>query len=591
MKKIILSFFFALLSASFFVVTPVLAIVDQNERWVDGKFEYKVARTGNNIELTSTVPKIPRAAGIPNLVGKITGTTFSGKVYLVADDCPNLDGYVPASGTVSGDGSSITVIYNTTDYYYTNCVEKANSESEVTITYTKTSAQNSPSPQPSSPTPSKIPLNLNGIWTSVNEIGTSFTFSGRHAGNSLTMQITDASDAEIKDSIGKTSLSGTLSGHAFSGTQILIPYAPKCLGKYFNTDGTGTVATDGSYITISYTNFKYDGDTCAKIPGTEFSGSVTYVRANAEQKSTQSKDIKQVSPSPEITGTVEKPLEKPLVGVSSKDFRELVRVNAEFQQAQADLEKIKANKDQHWEDKKDFARQYKTQLEATSIQITEKFQADRKNVEETLTILRTDLEQIRDLATVYGDIKDFREYLNGGKFDSYGGIAIVADVGNGITTYIDLIADGVSVEDATTKTTIDTLAPSMFYLFPPLKGADLAAKLPDDILGALGVPEDHWSREATGFLAKNSPSGFVELTTDTMIKTQNWTNMGGALQMAWEDMKTAEGFGEKLNATIDLIGTAVGAVPVAVALGVRDAVFSGSQAAVDYISSWFTYPN
>lgn len=123
MKKLILFIFF--LSVLFVSVSPALADKDS----------YNVQREGNNITLITTTPKIPRVAGIPNLVGTITGTTFTGKAYLIADECPNLDGYVPANGTVSEDGSSITVTYNTTDYYYTTCVEKANSESKVTKTY------------------------------------------------------------------------------------------------------------------------------------------------------------------------------------------------------------------------------------------------------------------------------------------------------------------------------------------------------------------------------------------------------------------------------------------------------------------------
>src|SRR3989338_5991915 len=147
MKRIILSSFFVVLAVITFIVTPVLAEEDLNKRWSDGQSEYKVQLEGNNITLISTVPKIPRAAGIPNLAGTITGTTFTGKQYLVADDCPNLDGYVPAKGTVAPDGSSITVTYNTIDFHSETCVEIAGSESEVTSTYALASAANtSPTP-------------------------------------------------------------------------------------------------------------------------------------------------------------------------------------------------------------------------------------------------------------------------------------------------------------------------------------------------------------------------------------------------------------------------------------------------------------
>lgn len=147
-KKVILPFFFVcgVVLVLLVKVTPAPVVADSNERFSDGKYEYTVQREGNNITLTSTTAKIPRAAGIPNLVGMITGTTFTGKVYLIADDCPNLDGYVPASGTVSADGS-ISVTYKTSQYYYKTCVEKPNSEFEVSSTYTLASAENtSPTP-------------------------------------------------------------------------------------------------------------------------------------------------------------------------------------------------------------------------------------------------------------------------------------------------------------------------------------------------------------------------------------------------------------------------------------------------------------
>lgn len=144
MKKLII-LFFVLLTVFLAVVTPVLGQVNQSS---DGD-EYKVQRDGNNITLTSNKPKIPRAAGIPELVGTINGTTFTGKQYLVADDCPNLDGYVPASGTITADGS-VTVTYKTSQYYYETCVVKPDSESEVTKTYSLASAANT------SPTPSSI---------------------------------------------------------------------------------------------------------------------------------------------------------------------------------------------------------------------------------------------------------------------------------------------------------------------------------------------------------------------------------------------------------------------------------------------------
>lgn len=151
MKKIILSIFFILLSVLFVIVKPDLAAGDQNERWSEGGKEYSVQRDGNNIALTLLIPKATRAAGIPSLVGTINGTTFTGKQYLLADGCPNLEGYVPASGTVSADGNSVTVRFKVTDFYSSSCTEKPNSDSEVTKTYSIVSkVSKSPAPQPSS---------------------------------------------------------------------------------------------------------------------------------------------------------------------------------------------------------------------------------------------------------------------------------------------------------------------------------------------------------------------------------------------------------------------------------------------------------
>jgi len=81
-----------------------------------------------------------------------------------------------------------------------------------------------------------------------------------------------------------------------------------------------------------------------------------------------------------------------------------------------------------------------------------------------------------------------------------------------------------------------------------------------------------------------------------MIKTDNWTNVGGALQVAWDDVQAAEGIGEKAKATLDLVGTAVGAIPVAIVMSIRDENFSrffeveNAGNLISNISSWFTYP-
>ena len=273
--------------------------------------------------------------------------------------------------------------------------------------------------------------------------------------------------------------------------------------------------------------------------------------------------------------------EKPSVGVSSRDFRALVRANAEYQKAQADLDKLKADQN--------FSDTYNTELDKVS-------QQTEKPPENYVQAVREKLEWGKDALEAYQAIDELQDYLDNRKFESYGRVSLITDVGNGLITFTDLVADGVSVENASTKAIIDTAAPSLFYLVPPLKAADMIATLPDDFLATFGIPKDNLIRVGTGFLADNSPSAFVEITTDAMIKTGNWTNVGGALQVAWDDVQAAEGIGEKAKATLDLVGTAVGAIPVAIVMSIRDeisAVFFEVENAgnlISNISSWFTYP-
>lgn len=579
MKKLILHSFFIALSVLLFMVPPTLAA---DELWSRGTNEYKVQREGNSIVLTNTNPKVPRTAGIPSLIGTINGTTFTGKQYLLADSCPNFEGYVPASGTVSADGSSISVSFTSSEYYTSSCTIKRNFEDS--YTYTKIGQETTPTASvptmKPSPTPTETPLNLNGTWAVVNEFGTSFTFSGHHTGDSLTLQITDASD--VKDSIGKTSLSGTLSGHSFSGTQILIPYEQKCLGKYFNSDATGTVAADGSSITIDFTNLKYNPETCAKIPGTEFSGSITYVRKNTEQKPTQDKDIQQESPSPEVTSATE----KPSVGVSSKDFRELVRINAEYQKAKAELEEIKKANDPRYEAKKDFPVEYNAALKGD-----EKRKGD-------LSPLRADLETVHELFSKTNDfieIEETIESIKKGETGEYGKMDLFTDAVNSFNAYHDLRNKGASEKDATTKSILDNFGTSALTLIPVLNAIDLVATTPDFILEIFGVDEGNWSRKyvTDGFIGKFAPSGVVEQTTDLMIE-DDWADIGNALAFGWGKVQSAEGMVDTTYEASKLLAGTIGAVPVAIAQGVSDIVGGGiyiGEKAVDFVSSWFTYPN
>lgn len=576
MKKLILPIIvlFILLLVSPFN-TYAQGAVNLNGTWSWEGNSFTGQTTGSSISITGNNGR--------GFKGTITGNIVKGKEYLVSDKCPNLNHDSPATGVISADGNSITVTFINNTYSLDECVDNPGTDFEDTHAYTRTNAQNSPTTQPSpSPTPTDTPLNLNGAWTTVNEKGTSFTFSGRHTGNSLNLQITDVSDDIIKDSIGKTSLSGTLSGRAFSGTQILIPYVPKCLGKYFNTDGTGTVAADGSSITISFTNFRYDTDTCAKISGTEFQGSVTYVRVNKGQNPTRGKDVEQVSPTPEIT----KIAEEPSVGVSSKDFKALARAQAELQKAQAELEEIKKANDPRYEAKKDFVSEYNASFKGQ-----EKLKTD-------LEILRADLEDIHELTSKYNDFSEIEETIESikkGEIGDYGKLDLLTDAVKSFNDYYDLRANGVSAKDATTKATLDNFGSSVLTLIPVLKAIDLVATTPDFILESFGVGEGNWSRAyvTDGFIGKFAPSGVVQQTTELMIE-DDWADIGNALVYGWGKVQSAEGVVQTAQEAGKLLAATVGAVPVAIAQGVSDVVGGGlaiGEGIVDFVSSWFTYPN
>jgi len=265
--------------------------------------------------------------------------------------------------------------------------------------------------------------------------------------------------------------------------------------------------------------------------------------------------------------------DKQLVGLSSKDFKALARANAEYQKAQADLEKIKESNDPRWEDKKDFSSKV----------------AD--DTGETLpdTILEN-LERIKDGVSVALDIGELYGLYTSGELGPYSGVSLVADVGNGVIIFTELVGNGVSVENAATKSFIDTVAPN---LFAPVKVADIIATMPDKIMNAIGIAENDPWRRPTIFLKESAaPSTFIENTTDAMITTQNFSNMGGIVQMAVTDFQSAEGFGEKIQEGINLIGTVVGAIPVAVVLLINDAVsanISIGETVVNFVSNTFTY--
>ena len=267
--------------------------------------------------------------------------------------------------------------------------------------------------------------------------------------------------------------------------------------------------------------------------------------------------------------------EKPSVGVSSKDFKALAQMHNQLQYAQAQLDQIKASGDPRWIAKQD----------SQSV-------GDDAG-ESLLDKIKEELGRTKDAASVALDAKELYDFLTQGKFGSYSSASFTADVGNGVIAFTELVGKGVSIENATTKALIDSAAPSLFIIFPPLKVADMVTTMPATIMNALGVFENDPLHQAATFIKESAaPSSFIGNTTTAMVTTENWTNMGTILQGTFEDFQSAEGLGEKLVEGLNIIGVAIGAIPVVVALQVNDVVsvniFIG-ESVVNFVSGMFTY--
>lgn len=281
-----------------------------------------------------------------------------------------------------------------------------------------------------------------------------------------------------------------------------------------------------------------------------------------------------------------KPVENTSVGVSSRDFRALAQANAEYQKAQADLEKIKADNDPRWEAKKDFSEQYNAVFKGN------------EKLKDDLVVLRGDLETIHELATKYKDFSEIEETIDSiktGEIGDYGKMDLFTDAVKSFNDYHDLRSSGISAKDATTKATLDNFGTSALTLIPVLKAIDLVATTPDFILEIFGVDEKNWSRKyvTEGVIGKFAPSGVVEQTTDLMIE-DGWADIGNALKFGWDKMIASESVGAKAWESGKLLAGTLGAIPVAIAQGVSDVVGGGisvGEKAADFVWSWFTYPN
>lgn len=402
--------------------------------------------------------------------------------------------------------------------------------------------------------------NFTGAWSSDGK-----SYTSQQKGNTITILGDERPETPVFE--------GTITGNTVEGRQYLI--ADNCPNLDHYVAATGTISDDGTTITVTFTNPKYDLEGCFDIPGTERENTFSYSKSSPE-----------ISTDVENEQMPEKSREKPSVGVSSKDFQALARANAQYQKAQADLEAIKKANDPRYEAKKDFPAEYNAAFKGQ-----EKLKSD-------LEILRADLETVHELFSKTNDLIEIEETIESikkGEIGEYGKMDLFTDAVNSFNAYHDLRAKGVSAKDATTKATLDNFGTSALTLIPVIKAIDLFATTPDFILETFGVGEDNWSRKYVtgGVIGKFAPSGVVEQTTDLMIE-DDWADIGNALAYGWGKVQSAEGIVDTTYEAGKLLAGTIGAVPVAIAQGISDVVggsIAVGEGIVDFVSSWFTYPN
>ena len=99
-----LIFLFCINLFSFFVFVRSANAINVSGEWVSSSgVRLKANQEGENFSLVVVEAYYPEWVGITELKGTIAGNTFSGQYYGVSQECPNLSGYVPASGTISDE--------------------------------------------------------------------------------------------------------------------------------------------------------------------------------------------------------------------------------------------------------------------------------------------------------------------------------------------------------------------------------------------------------------------------------------------------------------------------------------------------------
>ncbi|MBI1908224.1 hypothetical protein HYS28_02300 [Candidatus Uhrbacteria bacterium] len=223
--------------------------------------------------------------------------------------------------------------------------------------------------------------------------------------------------------------------------------------------------------------------------------------------------------------------------------------------------------------------------------------ADAENAEEMkeiLSALRQAPENVRDAAQAYKDFSEFaetwgdiREY----KFSEYATVDAMSDAVDTLTTYLDARDEGATAADAAAKAVIDTYVSRGLTLIPVFAAADFLANTPDDLARFVGFQEKGWLREnVTGVVAKVSPSGVIETTTELMLH-EGWGDIDNALRYGMQRVIDAEGVVHTTWQTAKFGAAVLGAGPVAAARAVSDVVdgvLTVGGGVVNWIGGWFT---
>lgn len=103
------------------IVTGISGPIDVRGRWLTRKNEFEGQQVGNHFVLVALTATIPRGVGRSNIIGTLDGTKIQGQKFLMAVECPNLDAYVPAWGTISPKGDYISVSFKNFKFYVDTC--------------------------------------------------------------------------------------------------------------------------------------------------------------------------------------------------------------------------------------------------------------------------------------------------------------------------------------------------------------------------------------------------------------------------------------------------------------------------------------